>query len=76
MVAPPVQVVNVTSLTMIFSDFSIGLCSEQAHISLGGFAKTPGQVLAGEMLQVGYPANQLKVDLEWVQASQKAHILP
>lgn len=45
-------------------------------MSLGGFARTPGQVRAGEMLQVGCTANQLKVDLEWVQASQKAHVLP
>ena len=74
--AAPVQVTNVTSLTMILSDFPIGSCSEQAHISLCGFGRTPGQVLGGEMLQVGYPANQLRVDLEWVQASQKAHILP
>lgn len=71
-----VQVVNVTSLTMILSDFSIGSYSEQVHLSLGRFAGTPGQVRAGEMLQVGYPANQLRTDLEWAQAPQKAHILP
>jgi len=75
-VAASVQVTNATSLTMILLDFSIGSCSEQADISVGGFARTPGQVSAGERLQFGYPANQLRVDLKWVLASQKAHILP
>lgn len=74
--AAAVQVTDVTSLTVILSDFSIGSCSEQAPVSLGRSARAPGRGRAGGMLQVAYPVNQRRIDLQWAQASQKAHILP
>lgn len=50
----------------------MGSRSEPANIHLGSFARPPGQVLAGGVLQAGYPAQQPQM----LQAAPNAHILP